>query len=74
MQTDPIQDALRDVEDEVNSALAKYPPFHSSYEGYAIILKEIDDLKEQIWMNQTFHNPAMLRNKAKIVRPARNKG
>lgn len=31
---------------------AKWPPFNSAHEGYAILLEEMDELKAHVWANQ----------------------
>ena len=37
---------------EISHASSKYPPFHSMHEGYAVILEELDELKEAIWKSK----------------------
>ena len=39
---------LDDVITELESAEAKFPPFNSSHEGYAVILEEMDELWDQV--------------------------
>lgn len=41
------------VGDECVSAMAKFEPFQSPHEGYAIILEELDELKAHVWTNQS---------------------
>jgi archaellum component FlaC len=36
------------VRREVESASSKFPPFHSTHEGYAVILEELDEMWEEI--------------------------
>lgn len=31
----------------------RFEPFQSPHEGYAVILEEMDELKEHVWRNQT---------------------
>lgn len=37
---------------ELWSARKKFPPFHSSHEGFAIILEEVDELWDAVKQNQ----------------------
>ena len=43
---------LIEIELEFDKASKKYPPFHSMHEGYAVILEELDELKEAIWKSK----------------------
>lgn len=52
IESSPIEVVLNDIFAEVVSATEKWPPFNSAHEGYAIILEELDELKEHVWMNQ----------------------
>ena len=36
------------VQDELEKAKEKFPPFHSAHEGYAVIKEEIDELWDEI--------------------------
>jgi hypothetical protein len=38
-----------EVKEEMKKAIAANPPFHSAHEGYAVILEELDELKEEVW-------------------------
>ena len=38
-----------EIEAEVNRARKLFDPFNSPHEGYAILLEEMDELKEQVW-------------------------
>ena len=42
-----------DVRSELESALAKFPPFNSAHEGWAIIKEELDELWEVVRLNQS---------------------
>lgn len=37
------------VEMEVSRARKKHPAIHSFHEGYAVILEELDEVKEEVW-------------------------
>jgi hypothetical protein len=34
---------------ELRTAIIKHPPINSAHEGYAVILEEVDELKEEVW-------------------------
>jgi len=52
IESSPVEVVLNDIFEEVASATEKWPPFNSAHEGYAVILEELDELKEHVWMNQ----------------------
>lgn len=39
-----LDDAIKEVVDELNVATNKLGPFNSTHEGYAVILEELDEL------------------------------
>lgn len=41
------QELLENISMEVNLAKVKYPKFNSLHEGYAVILEEIDELRDE---------------------------
>jgi|SRR3990167_4828392 len=45
---EPQQRFLVDVVNEYGKARAKYQPFHSAHEGYAVLLEEVDELWEWV--------------------------
>lgn len=47
-----ISNILLAVQDEVVSAMSKYPRLNSAHEGYAVILEELDELWEEIKNNK----------------------
>lgn len=47
-----IDDAIEDVIDELRMAMAKFPPFNSAHEGYAILLEEVDELWDEVKNNK----------------------
>jgi len=60
----------RDVTEELNRAMEKWPPIRSPHEGYAIILEELDELWEAIKINQknpTQDHCSSMYNEAKQV-------
>lgn len=40
---------IAEVQDEVERAVRKFPPFHSAHEGYAVLLEEVEELKAEIF-------------------------
>lgn len=47
-----MKEVLKAIENEYYRASSLYPPFHSMHEGYAVILEELDELKETIWKSK----------------------
>ncbi len=43
------QVVAHDVVHETLRAMKTHAPFHSAHEGYAVILEELDELKEEVW-------------------------
>ncbi len=41
--------ALKDIIGEYQRAVESNDSFHSAHEGYAVILEELDELKEEVW-------------------------
>ena len=46
-----IQSIAKEVVQELERAEAKFGPFNSSHEGYAVILEELDELWEVVKLN-----------------------
>jgi len=44
--------AMSRIEHEMRRAIAKYGPFTSSHEGYAVLLEEVDELWDEIKNNK----------------------
>lgn len=44
--------ACDEVLDEVGRVGAMWPPFNSAHEGLAVLLEEVDELKQHVWTNQ----------------------
>lgn len=49
---------------ELLRAKRLFPAFHSEHEGFAIILEELDELKAEIWKNQSKRDRAAIRKEA----------
>lgn len=59
--------SLRTVNDcvsELRRAKRLFAAFHSEHEGFAIILEELDELKAEIWKNQSKRDRAAIRKEA----------
>lgn len=65
-----IADALRDVEREVARAEQQHPAYASAHEGYAVILEELDELKEHVWARAGARNKRAMRVEALQVAAA----
>lgn len=61
---DPIDVAIAEVETELRKATKKFGAFNSSHEGYAVILEELDELKEHVWMNNSKRDLLAMRKEA----------
>lgn len=46
-----IESIAKEVVEELERAEAKFGPFNSSHEGYAVILEELDELWEVVKLN-----------------------
>lgn len=44
---------LKDVGTEVERAVVRHGPLNSPHEAYAVILEELDEVKEEVWMKST---------------------
>lgn len=60
----PLVAVLEEVQQEVLTAEAKWPPINSAHEGYAVLLEEVDELKEHVWTNQKRRDPSAMRKEA----------
>lgn len=48
-----LNEVLAEVGAEVARAEALWPPMNSAHEGYAVILEELDELKDHVWLKQS---------------------
>lgn len=58
---------LASVGAEVLRAQAKYPPFNSAHEGYAVLLEEVDELWQEVKRKQGERDPTALLTEATQV-------
>jgi hypothetical protein len=50
-----MAEIISDVMMELHEAMSKAAPMHSLHEGYAVILEEMDELKDEVWKNPRKH-------------------
>lgn len=51
-EADKLDAIVEDVQQQVEKAMTKHTqPIHSAHEGYAVILEELDEVKEEVWKN-----------------------
>ena len=44
------------VDAEIRKAESNFKPFNSAHEGFAVLLEEVDELKAEVWKNQSARN------------------
>ena len=49
---------------ELIRAMTIHAPFHSPHEGYAVILEELDELKDEVWASKPGSDRAAMRKEA----------
>ena len=49
-----INEIITSVRLELDKATIKFPPFHSTHEGYAVILEELDEMWEEVKLSNPF--------------------
>ncbi|MCP3678753.1 MAG: hypothetical protein GY721_14620 [Deltaproteobacteria bacterium] len=59
-----IVSILAEVDRELRRATSAFPPFNSAHEGYAVLLEEVDELKEIVWQKTKARNSEQLRKEA----------
>ena len=60
IETPLLRTILRNVGEEVERAQAKFPPFNSGHEGYAVIKEELDELWDHVKGNTAYSPAAMI--------------
>lgn len=61
---DPSIVALLEIDAEAQRASAKFPPFNSAHEGYAVLLEEVDELWQHVKVKQGRRDCAAMRAEA----------
>lgn len=59
-----MNDVMHDIMGELNRATILWPSMQSAHEGYAVILEELEELKEHVFMNQKKRDLAAMRKEA----------
>ena len=49
---------------EAKAAAEKWPKYSSAHEGFAVLLEEVDELKEHVWKQQTNRDLDEMRKEA----------
>jgi NTP pyrophosphatase (non-canonical NTP hydrolase) len=62
-----LQENVAEVMAEVKTAIDQWPHFNSAHEGFAVLLEEVDELKEHVWTNQKRRDLAKMRKEAMQV-------
>lgn len=57
-------EAIDDVESELNSAVSNYPQMASPHEGFAILKEEVDELWDEVKKKPSQRSKAMMRKEA----------
>lgn len=63
-RTANLDSIFDEINDEVVSATAKFPPFNSAHEGFAILKEEVDELWDEVKKKQTTRDVQKLRREA----------
>lgn len=64
MEENQKDQAFYDVYCELKSAMENFPAIRSAHEGYAIILEELDELKDEVWKNQKVRDRLKMRKES----------
>lgn len=59
-----IETVVAEVQKETIKAMEAWPTFPSAHHGYAVILEEMDELKEHVWTNQKRRDLVAMRKEA----------
>lgn len=62
--TRPLEWLLEQLAEELKLALSTHAPMHSAHEGYAVILEELDELKEEVWKKRSERDLLKMRAEA----------
>lgn len=50
------ENAIADIIEEFRTATAKFQPFHSAHEGYAVLAEEVDELWDEVKGHRSLEN------------------
>lgn len=48
----PVRSLAFEVTAEVMWCMKNWPKFNSAHEGFAVLLEEVDELKQEVWLKQ----------------------
>jgi len=60
----PHASVSREVQEEADRAASMWPPFNSAHEGFAVLLEEVEELKDHVWTNQKKRDLEAMRKEA----------
>ncbi len=66
-QMSPLTLSVKEIVDEYKEATQRFGAFHSAHEGYAVILEELDELKDEVFKQHPQRTKERLRAEAKQV-------
>ena len=55
---------LRDVSDELDKALRRWPKWTDAHQGWAKLFEEVDELWDEVKLKETKRNPKRMRKEA----------
>jgi hypothetical protein len=61
---------VSDVERELAKAIQMHGPMHSKHEGFAVMLEEFDELKDEVWTNERKDPDSLKRMRKEAVQVA----
>ncbi len=59
--------AINEVCEELQEAMAKHAPMNSAHEGWAVIMEEVDELWDEVKLRPSKRNKDALRLEAKQI-------
>lgn len=63
-KNEPPRGIVKEIEAEAAQGREKWGEFNSAHEGYAVLLEEVDELKEHVWEKQSLRNLVAMRKEA----------
>jgi len=52
---------IEDVEREFQRAVEMHAPMNSDHEAYAVILEELDEFKQEVWLKRSLRSTSKMR-------------
>jgi hypothetical protein len=63
----PLTLSVKEIVDEYKKATQNFGAFHNAHEGYAVILEELDELKDEVFKQHPQRTKERLRAEARQV-------